>query len=83
MNSTAKAVLVIAFVVVAFLLLISGGGMGTGIMTGNGWMGGDGWMGGYGMMGNGGMGGFGWMWFPALLLVVIGVALFWAVFGRK
>jgi len=58
-------------VVAALLLLLLGGGMATGTMFGGG------------MMGSGSMGGISWMWPPTLLIVVLGVALFSAISGRK
>ncbi len=71
MNATGKTALVIAFAVVALLLLLFGGGMTTGtVMSG-------------GMMGSGSMGGISWMWVPILLVVVLGVALFSAISGKK
>jgi len=73
MDATSKTVLVIAFVVVTLLLLLFGGGMLTGTtMSG-------------GMMGSGSMGGIGisWMWAPTLLVVVLGIALFLAISGKK
>jgi len=70
MDNGTKTALAIAFVVLALLLLLFGGGMMTGTtMSG-------------GMMGNGSMGGFSWMWLPILLVVVLGVVLF-SVFGKK
>jgi hypothetical protein len=71
MDTTTKTALVIAFVVVALLLLLFGGGMTTvTIMSG-------------GMMGTGSMGGISWMWLPTLLVVVLGVALFSVISGKK
>ena len=71
MDATPKTALVIAFVVVALLLLLFGGGMVTGtMMTG-------------GMMGSGRMGGISWMWLPTLLVVVLGIVLFSVIFGKK
>jgi hypothetical protein len=71
MDASSRTALVIAFAVVVLLLLLFGGGMTTGtIMSG-------------GMMGSGSMGGFSWMWLPTLLVVVLGVALFSAFFGKK
>ena len=71
MDASTKTALVIAFAVVALLLLLFGGGMTTGtIMSG-------------GMMGSGSMGGISWMWLPTLLVVVLGVALFAVVSGKK
>jgi hypothetical protein len=66
-----KTVLVIAFIVAAALLLLFGGGMGTGTMMGGG------------MMGSASVGGIGWMWLPALLVVILGVVLFAVFFGKK
>ena len=70
-DATNKTALVIAFVVVALLLLLFGGGMTTGTMMSGG------------MMGSGSMGGISWMWLPTLLVVVLGVALFSVIFGKK
>lgn len=71
MNSTARTVLVIAFIVVVVLFLLFGGGMATGaIMSG-------------GMMGGGMMGGISWMWIPTLLTVGLGVLIGWAIWGKK
>jgi hypothetical protein len=71
MDATSKTALVIAFVVIALLLLIFGGGMTTGtIMSG-------------GMMGSGSMGGISWMWLPTLLVVVLGVVLFSLISAKK
>ncbi len=71
MNETNKTGLVIAFVIVVVLFLLFGGGAMTGAtMSG-------------GMMGSGSMGGISWMWLPTLLVVVLGVALFSAISGKK
>ena len=71
MDAALRTALVIAFVVVALLLLLFGGGMMTGTtMSG-------------GMMGSGSMGGISWMWFPTLLVVVLGAVLISALFGKK
>jgi len=70
MDSKSNAALVIA-VVVAALLLLFGGGMATGTMFSGG------------MMGSGSMGGISWMWLPTLLVLVLGVALFSAISGKK
>ena len=71
MNGTTNTALVIAFVAIALLLLLFGGGMATGtIMSG-------------GMMGSGSMGGISWMWLPTLLLIVLGVVLFSVISGKK
>lgn len=71
MDSTNNTALVIAVVVAALLLLLFGGGMATGTMFSGG------------MMGSGSMGGISWMWLPTLLVVVLGVALFSAISGKK
>jgi len=71
MNSTSNTALVIAVVIAALLLLLFGGGMATGTMFSGG------------MMGSGSMGGISWMWLPTLLVVVLGVALFSAISGKK
>jgi hypothetical protein len=70
-DATSRTALVIALVVAALLLLIFGGGMTTGTMMSGG------------MMGSGSMGGISWMWLPTLLVVVLGVALFSALSGKK
>lgn len=71
MDASSKTALVIAFAVVALLLLLFGGGMTTGtIMSG-------------GMMGSGSMGGISWMWLPTVLVVVLGVALFSVISAKK
>jgi len=71
MDATSKTALIIAFAIVAVLLLLFGGGTMTGTtMSG-------------GMMGSGSMGGISWMWLPTLLVVVLGVALFSAISGKK
>ena len=71
MDSKSNTALVIAVVVAALLLLLFGGGMATGTMFSGG------------MMGSGSMGGISWMWLPTLLVVVLGVALFSAISGKK
>jgi hypothetical protein len=63
--------LTLAKVVVALLLLLFGGEMATRTMMSGG------------MMGSGSMGGISWMWLPTLLVVVLGVVLFSAIFGKK
>ena len=71
MDAAIKTALVIAFAIVALLLLFFGGGMMTGTtMSG-------------GMMGSGSMSGISWMWLPTLLVVVLGVVLFSVIFGKK
>ena len=71
MDATSKAALVIAFVFAALLFLLFGGGMTTGTMLG------------VGMMGSGSLGGISWMWFPTLLVVVLGAVLFSVFIGKK
>jgi len=71
MNETNKTALVIAFVIVAILLLLFGGGTMTGATLSGG------------MMGNGAMGGISWMWVPTLLMVGLGALLVWVIFGQK
>ncbi len=71
MDTTTKTAFVIAFVVVALLLLLFGGGMATGTMLSGG------------MMGSGSMGGISWMWLPTLLVVVLGMVLFSVIAGKK
>ena len=68
MDTTTKTALVIAFALVALLLLF-GGQMMTGTSDG--------------MMGIGSMGGISWMWLPTLLIVVVGAALFSVISGKK
>lgn len=71
MDASTRKALFIALAVVALLLLLFGGGMTTGtIMSG-------------GMMGSGSMGGISWMWLPTLLVIVLGVALFSFISGKK
>ena len=71
MDASTKTGVAIAFVVVALLLLLFGGGMATGTMMSGG------------LMGSGSMGGISWMWLPTLLVVVLGVVLFSVHFGKK
>jgi hypothetical protein len=71
MDASTKTALVIAFAVVALLLLLFGGAMTTGTMMSGG------------MMGSGSMGGISWMWLPIVLVVVLGVALFSAISAKQ
>jgi hypothetical protein len=71
MDSSSNTALVVAIVVAVLLLVLFGGGMATGTMFSGG------------MMGSGSMGGISWMWLPTLLIVVLGVALFSAISGKK
>ena len=71
MNENNKTALVIAFVIVlALLLLFSGGTMTGATLSG-------------GMMGNGAMGGISWMWIPTLLMVGLVALFIWIIFGEK
>jgi len=76
MNITTKTAIVIAFAFAALLLLLFGGGMGTGAMFGGGTMFSGGMMG-------GSMGGINWVWLPVLIVVVAGVVLFAVIFGKE
>lgn len=71
MRATYKTALVVAFSIVAVLLLLFGSGMMTGTRLGDG------------MMGNGAMGGVGSIWLVALLVVVLGIVLFSALLRKK
>ena len=71
MGTTNKTALVVAFSIVAVLLLLFGSGMMTGTRLGDG------------MMGNGAMGGVGSIWLVALLVVVLGIVLFSALLRKK
>jgi hypothetical protein len=71
MNTTNKTFLVIAFVIVVLLFLVLGGGTMTGA-----------WLGG-GMLGGGMMGSISWMWIPTVIVLIIGIILGWAIFGKK
>ena len=71
MDATTKTALVIAFAIVGVLLLMFGGGTMTGATLSGG------------MMGTGSMGGISWMWFPTVLVVVLGIVLFSVIFGKK
>lgn len=71
MGTPNKTALVVAFSIVAVLLLLFGSGMMTGTRLGDG------------MMGNGAMGGVGSIWLVALLVVVLGIVLFSALLRKK
>ena len=71
MDTTTRTALVIAFVVVALLLLLFGSGMMTGTIMSSG------------VMGTGAMGGISWMWFPIVLVVALNIVLFSVLFGKK
>lgn len=70
MKPAHKAMVVIAFVIVAVLLLLSGSGMTTGASIG-------------GVMAGGNVGEIDWTWLPSPLFVVLGVVLFSVTVGRK
>ena len=71
MDAKSNTAPVIAFVVIALLLLLFGGGMATGTMFSGG------------MMGSGSMNGISWMWLPTLLVVVLRMVLFSVIAGKK
>jgi len=71
MSKTTNTPLVIIFVVVIVLFLVFGvGAMSGGMMNG-------------GMHGYGWMGERSWMWFPALIMLGLGVVLGWVIFKKK
>jgi hypothetical protein len=83
MNVSNKTGLTVAFVVVVTLFLIFGFGTMSGSFMGGGMMDGNRMMG-DGTTGRFGFGGYGgWMWFPTLLTLGIGVWLGWLLFGKK
>jgi preprotein translocase subunit SecG len=67
MNKTTKTLLVVAFVVVVVVFMFFGSG---GMMDG-------------GRHESGWMGERSWIWIPALLTIILGVALGWGVFKKK
>jgi len=71
MKSPTNSSLVIAFVVVALLFLLFGGGAMTGGMTYDGAHGG-GWM-----------GERSWLWTPTLVTLGLGVVLGWVIFRKR
>jgi hypothetical protein len=71
MNTKSNTLLVTAFVVVAVLFLLFGGGAMTGGMM-NGGVHGTGWM-----------DERGWMWTPTIITLCLGVVLGWAIFRKK
>lgn len=71
MGATSKTALIVAFSIVAVLLLLFGSGVTTGTRLGDG------------MMGDGAMGGVGSIWLAALLVVVLGIVLFSALLRKK
>jgi hypothetical protein len=79
MRANTNGVLVVALIVVVGLVVLFASGAMTAGRMGGGMMGTGG-----GMMGTGWMGGLGWMWIPALLLIVgLGVLLARSISGKK
>jgi hypothetical protein len=72
MNTRRDRTLIIALVLVIALFLLFGGGAMTGGMMNGGMHGLNGWM-----------SNRGWMWFPALITLGIGIAIGWAIFKKK
>lgn len=71
MGTPGKTTLIVAFSIVAVLLLLFGSGVMSGTRLG------------VGMMGNGAMGGAGSIWLVALLVVVLGIVLFSSLLRKK
>jgi len=71
MDTSIRTATVIAFVIIASLLLLFGGGMATGTM-----LSGD-------MVESGSMGEISWMWLPTLLVVVLGAVLLLVSFEKN
>ena len=71
MNTASRLAIVVAFVILALLLLLFGGGMASGTMMSGG------------MMGSGSMGGISWMWLPTVLIVALGIVLFQLLVEQK
>lgn len=77
MNKSKSTGLTGAFVIVVVLFLFFTFGTMSGSFMGGGMMG-------DGTMGRGGFGGYGgWMWFPMLITLGIGVWLGWMLFAKK
>lgn len=75
MNTKSNRSLVIAFVVVIVLFLLFGGGaMTSGMMNGGMHN---------GFNENGWMSNRGWMWFPTLITLGIGIVIGWFIFKKK
>ena len=75
MNTKNNTTIVIAFVVVVVLFLLFGGGaMTEGMMNGGMHN---------GLNENGWMSDRGWMWFPALITLGLGIVLGWIIFRKK
>lgn len=75
MNTKSNTPLVIAFVVVIVLFLLFGGGAMTGGMMNGGMH--------NGLNENGWMSNRGWMWFPTLITLGIGIVIGWVIFKKK
>lgn len=75
MNTKSNKQLVIAFVVVIVLFLLFGSGAMTGGMMNGGMH--------NGYNENGWMSNRGWMWFPTLITLVIGIVIGWLIFKKK
>ncbi len=73
-NSKNNRPIVIAFVLVIVLFLLFGGGALTGGMMNSGM---------HGFNENGWMSNRGWMWFPALITLGIGIVIGWVIFKKK
>jgi hypothetical protein len=75
MNTKSNKQLVIAFVVVIVLFLLFGSGAMTGGMMNGGMH--------NGYNENGWMSNRGWMWFPTLITLGIGIVIGWLIFKKK
>lgn len=75
MNTKSNRSLVIAFVVVIVLFLLFGGGAMTGGMMNGGMH--------NGYNENGWMSNRGWMWFPTMITLGLGIVLGWIIFKKK
>ena len=75
MNTKSNRPLVIAFVVVIVLFLLFGSGAMTGGMMNGGMH--------NGYNENGWMSNRGWMWFPTLITLGIGIVIGWVIFKKK
>lgn len=75
MNTKSNRSLIIAFVVVIVLFLLFGGGAMTSGMMNSGMH--------TGLNENGWMSNRGWMWFPTLITLGIGIIIGWVIFKKK
>ena len=75
MDTKSNKQLVIAFVVVIVLFLLFGSGAMTGGMMNGGMH--------NGLNENGWMSNRGWMWFPTLITLGIGIVIGWLIFKKK